>query len=536
MKQKMRYSKYLKEMKGQYFVLSLAYLCVILTQLRIPQLVSKMLAGITVGGEGLWTLTAEMFCLIALEAAGIYCFGHFNYKLSNQLLVTAQEDILQQMMRLSYQQIAGVNSAYLGQQTNNNLVVIMDFYVEKIPLLVFQAIKGIVILVLLFRVSFYVGLFAVLGAGVYIALYFLTRKRYYRLDEEHTKVRSMLISVICGKLSRILTIKLNSWYKATQRDFKAAGAKYVKIAVKFLDFDNFTSNISNVIGRALVPALLLGLYFSNGQKGGIVQIESFAMVLLYMQEMIALVKYLVQGGMFYQRYRVSYDMVEQTLAVPMEQCGETVLQKVDRIELRDLTFAYGEKEVLKHFSYKFEKGKIYGVCGENGSGKSTLFLLLMGILKPEEGEVLWDGMRVPEINMEELREKRVGFVNQEPLLMEGTIYDNLFYGREDEKKLVDELGKYSLLDFVASQDEGYETKINSGSSNLSGGQKQRIAITRALLKDTEVLFFDEPTSALDSDGVLLFIEILRQIKENKIIIVITHDKLLRDVCEEVITL
>lgn len=120
--------------------------------------------------------------------------------------------------------------------------------------------------------------------------------------------------------------------------------------------------------------------------------------------------------------------------------------------------------------------------------------------------------------------------------MEGTIYDNLFYGREDEKKSVDELGKYSLLDFVALQDEGYETQINSGSNNLSGGQKQRIAITRALLKDTEVLFFDEPTSALDSDGVLLFIEILRQIKENKIIIVITHDKLLRDVCEEVITL
>ncbi len=535
-KQKLRYSKYLKERKGQYLALQLAYLCVIVSQLLIPQLVSKMLSGITAGGEDIGILTVGMLCLIAVEAAGTYCFGHFNYKLSNELLVASEQDCLQQMLQISYQKVAGMNSSYLGQRMNNDLCYIMDFYVEKVPLLVFQAVKGIAIVVLLFLISFYVGLFAVAGIGIYVVIYILTRKWYYQLSEEHRKVKFMLTSVICGKLSRILTIKLNSWYKATRRDFQAAGDKFVRTSVKYLDFDNFTSNVSNVIGRALVPALLLGLYFSSTQNGGASQAGNFAMALLYMQELIAVTKYIVQGGKFYQSYQVSCHMMDQLLEMPKEQCGESVLQEVNAVELRNVDFSYGEKQVLKHFSRKFQKGRIYALCGENGTGKSTLLLLMMGILEPEEGEVLWNGRKVPDIDMQKLRKDRVGFVNQEPLLMEGSIYDNLFYGREEEKKSPDQLSGYALLDFVASQEQGYGTQVNGQSSNLSGGQKQRIAIMRALLKGTEVLFLDEPTSALDSEGILLLMETLQRIKEDKIIVIITHDKQVRETCDEVIML
>ncbi len=535
-KQKLRYSKYLKERKWQYLALLLAYLCVIISQLLIPQQVSKMLSCITAEGVGIGLLTAGMFCLIAVEAAGTYCFGHFNYKLSNELTVVSEQDCLQQMLQISYQKIAGINSAYVGQRMNNDLCYIMDFYVEKIPLLIFQGVKGIAIVVLLFMVSFYVGLFAAAGIGIYVAIYLLTRKRYYQLSEEHRKMHFMLTSVVCGKLSRLLTIKLNSWYKATQRDFQTAGEKFVKASVKYLDFDNFTSNISNVIGRALIPALLLGLYFSSGQNGGASQAGNFAMALLYMQELIAVTKYIVQGGNFYQSYQVSCNMMDQLLEMPKEQCGEGVLQEVNTLELQNVTFSYGEKEVLKRFSHKFEKGRIYALCGENGTGKSTLLLLMMGILNPEGGEVLWNGRKVPDLDMQQLRKARIGFVNQEPLLMEGSIHENLFYGREEEEKSPDELNGYALLDFVASQEQGYETQVNGQSNNLSGGQKQRIAIMRALLKGTEVLFLDEPTSALDSEGILLLMEMLQQIKEDKIIVIITHDKLVREVCDEVVML
>ena len=89
---------------------------------------------------------------------------------------------------------------------------------------------------------------------------------------------------------------------------------------------------------------------------------------------------------------------------------------------------------------------------------------------------------------------------------------------------------------MASQEHGYGTQVNGQSNNLSGGQKQRIAIMRALLKGTEVLCLDEPTSALDSEGILLLMETLQQIKEDKIIVIITHDRLVREACDEVIML
>ena len=89
---------------------------------------------------------------------------------------------------------------------------------------------------------------------------------------------------------------------------------------------------------------------------------------------------------------------------------------------------------------------------------------------------------------------------------------------------------------MASQENGYETQVNGQSNNLSGGQKQRIAIMRALLKGPELLFLDEPTSALDSEGILLLTETLQQIKEDRIIVVITHDRLVREACDEVVAL
>ena len=107
-----------------------------------------------------------------------------------------------------------------------------------------------------------------------------------------------------------------------------------------IDFYNFTSNISNVTGRALVPALLLGLYFSSAQDGGASQVGNFAMALLYMQELIAVIKYMVQGGKFYQSYQVSCDMMDQLLEMPKEQCGESVLRKVHTVELQNVTSPY----------------------------------------------------------------------------------------------------------------------------------------------------------------------------------------------------
>lgn len=531
-----RYIQYLKEVKGEYLILSFAYFCVVLMQLQIPQLLSKMLVSVTDAEGDLLRMAVLMALFVALEAFGNFCFGHYNYKLCNQLVVASERDILYRLLRIRYEKMQGQNSMYLAQQMNNDLCVIMDFYIEKIPLIVFQVIKTVLIFILLFRIHFYVGLLSVLGGGFYALLYFATRKKYYRLNENHTRAKAMFSSVVCGKLSKILVIKLNSWYETSRNEFGIVGEKFVKIAVKYLDYDNLISNLSNLIGRVMLPLLLLGMYFGQSTNGGVEQLAEATVAFFYMRELASTVPYIVQAGKFYQAYKVSYDRMEQLFALPMEQYGGEKLQQAETIQFREVSFSYGEKTILESFSFCFEKGKIYAVCGENGVGKSTMFLLMMGILMPDNGTVCWNGKKISEIDMEDLKKNKVAFVSQEPVLMEDTIYNNLFYGSGEEKKSVDELKKYPLLDFVNLQPEGYETKINNQNSNLSGGQKQRIAIMRALLKGAGVLLFDEPTSALDVEGVRMFVETLQDIKKDKVIILISHDTLVQNLCDEKIVL
>lgn len=535
---KKRYFKYLIKYKGQYAFLLFAYACVVISQLRIPQIVSRLI--VKVGeekGEGIAALVGILLFFIVTEAIGTYCFGHLNYKLSNRLLVDAEHDILQRVLRIQYEKIAGINSVYLSQQTNNDLALIMDFYVEKVPLLLFQLIKSIVIVVMLFNARFFVGFFALLGIIVYVVLYCVTRRKYYKLNREHSNAKAVFVSVISGKISRILLIKLNSWYETIKKEFKEVGDKFVEIAVRYLDFDNLTSNISNVISRILLLAVLLVFYLENTGGSEAAKFAGFTVALLYMQELLPCIKYVIQGGNFYQMFQVSCDRMEKLYEFPLEKCGmREVNRRIDEIRAENISFSYGEKSVLKNFSHKFEQGKLYAVCGENGAGKSTLFLLVAGILEPAEGKIFWNGDNFLEIDAELLRRDRVSFVNQEPLLVEDTIYNNLFYGFEGEKKEISELGQYPLLDFVKEQPDGYETRIDSRSGNLSGGQKQRIAIMRAVLKDADVLFLDEPTSALDTEGVSLFIEMMRTIKQNRIIFLISHDTRVLDICDETIEL
>ena len=188
--------------------------------------------------------------------------------------------------------------------------------------------------------------------------------------------------------------------------------------------------------------------------------------------------------------------------------------------------------MVKNVSYEFSKGHSYAIVGGNGSGKTTLMLLLLGILRKQRGSILWNNCVIDELDIEKLRKNNIGFVNQEPMLMEDTIYNNLFYGQEEKRKSVEELKKYAFLDFIKEKPQGFETLINSQSNNLSGGQKQRIAIVRALLRNSNVLIFDEPTSALDEEGTKQFVELLEKEKEKRIIFVVTHDEAVVQMCDE----
>ncbi|MCH5598497.1 ABC transporter ATP-binding protein [Niabella ginsengisoli] len=163
--------------------------------------------------------------------------------------------------------------------------------------------------------------------------------------------------------------------------------------------------------------------------------------------------------------------------------------------------------------------------GPSGSGKSTLVKLLVGLYRPKEGAIYYDGIEGDEIDFDELR-RQIGFVTQDTQLFAGTIKENLLFvnptATEDE--LQSALQKSSCTGLLQRAENGIDTMLGEGGLKLSGGEKQRIAIARALLRDPHLLIFDEATSALDSITEEQITKTIREVssKGSQITVLIAH--------------
>ena len=172
-----------------------------------------------------------------------------------------------------------------------------------------------------------------------------------------------------------------------------------------------------------------------------------------------------------------------------------------------------------------KKGETIAFVGPSGSGKSTLVKLLVGLYRPQQGKIFYDGINGNEIDFDELR-SQIGFVTQDTQLFAGTIRENLMFVNPNatEAELQNALQKASCTGLLERAEKGIETVIGEGGLKLSGGEKQRIAIARALLRNPYLLIFDEATSALDSITEEEITETIREVssKGNQITVLIAH--------------
>ena len=194
------------------------------------------------------------------------------------------------------------------------------------------------------------------------------------------------------------------------------------------------------------------------------------------------------------------------------------------VEFKNVSFEYNPGEtVLKNFSFKAEPGQVIAFVGPSGAGKSTVANLLPRFYDVTSGSVTIDGLDVRDVTMESLREQ-VGIVPQETVLFNGSVYDNILYGRLDATKeeIIAAAKAANAHNFILGLPEGYETKLGDRGLNISGGQRQRLAIARAILKNPEILILDEATSALDTESERVVQEALDRLMVGRTSFVIAH--------------
>lgn len=195
----------------------------------------------------------------------------------------------------------------------------------------------------------------------------------------------------------------------------------------------------------------------------------------------------------------------------------------DKIELRNVGFSYGNKQVLNNINLTIEKGKMIALVGASGAGKSTLADLVPRFHDVTEGEVLIDGVNIKEYKLNDLR-KLMGIVNQEPILFNDTIADNITLGsgNQSQQQIEDAAKVANAHTFISNKKEGYQTMAGDRGARLSGGERQRITIARAVLKNPPILILDEATSSLDTESERIVQDAINSLMKNRTSIVIAH--------------
>ena len=221
---------------------------------------------------------------------------------------------------------------------------------------------------------------------------------------------------------------------------------------------------------------------------------------------------------------LSVDMVNQVLAIqPMDISGQDIEPKSSRIELRDVSFSYGNKKIIDQVSLTIPEKTTTALVGPSGSGKTTLCNLIARFWDVDQGSISLDGHDVRDYSYDSLI-RNFSFVFQSVYLFEDTIANNIRFGKPEasQEEVIEAAKKAACHDFILSLPDGYDTKIGEGGASLSGGERQRISIARAIIKDAPIIILDEATANVDPENEEALMQAIQALTRNKTIIMIAH--------------
>jgi ATP-binding cassette subfamily B protein len=204
--------------------------------------------------------------------------------------------------------------------------------------------------------------------------------------------------------------------------------------------------------------------------------------------------------------------------------GNTNMENSSMIALNNVNFSYEDKNhLLYNFNMVVPKGKVVALVGSSGAGKSTIIKLLMGFYPINSGDIIMDDKSINQYTLKELR-GLIAYVPQDAYLFNGTIEENIRYGRVNASKeeIIEAAKKANAHKFIMNLPKGYDTNVVESGANLSGGQKQCISIARAFVKNAPILLLDEATSALDSESEQLVQKGLDALFQGRTALIIAH--------------
>lgn len=472
-----------------------------------------------------WIICLSIFIAFVLRGFASYGQAVALSKVGNNIVARYQRRLYSHLMTLSVGFFSEARSAHIAAQVSQNVSGIRDVLNLTITstvrdLLTFISLLGVMILQdpLLSLAVF------IMAPPLLYALRYVS-KRLRSATREAVHLNSHVLGAMQETIQGIAIVKAFTMEDELERKvnklIEGAESRANRIARLSERTSPLTESFAGfAVASVLAYAAYRSIYF-NVPPGAFFSFVT-ALLLAYdparrlARLQVQMERAVVNARMIYELL----DMEPRQRDLPDAQ-PLTVTQA--RIEFRNVSFAYGNESVLNGVSFIAEGGATTALVGPSGAGKSTVISLIPRFYDPREGEILIDGQEIAHITKKSLRQQ-LAYVSQQPYLFEGTIRDNIRYGRPEATDAeVEEAARLAYAhDFISAQPQGYETPVGENGVTLSGGQRQRLSIARALVRNAPILLLDEATSALDTESEAAVQKALDEAMTGRTVVVIAH--------------
>ena len=360
---------------------------------------------------------------------------------------------------------------------------------------------------------------------ILVTISLIMRKKMRDAFNENRKNVAQINASLESSISGIRVTKAFTNDQKEIEKFEVGNKEYVKSRSKAYKAMGAFSSSTNFVMDLFNVACIVG--------GGIVAIKTSAFstgdylafvvsVSLFISPLTTLINFVEQ----YQDDTTGFRRFLEIMDQKIEEENQGAIKDITlqgNIKFDHVNFSYESEMILKDISFEIKKGEVIALVGESGGGKTTICHLIPNFYKVSEGKVLIDDIDINDISFTALR-KSIGIVQQDVFLFNGTIKENILYGKLNatDEEVIQASKRANIYDFILSLPNGFDTEIGERGVKLSGGQKQRLSIARVFLKNPSILILDEATSALDNTTEILIQKALDELAKGRTTIVVAH--------------
>ena len=543
-----RFLAYYRPELGLFLADTAAALAIAAIDLAFPIILRTLAHGLYTEGRdailsALGFIAAGLVAMYALRFACRYFVSAQGHIMGARMESRMREDLFDQYERMSFSYLDRHNSGDMMSRVVNDLFDICEAAHHVPEWVVTCSIEIIGAIVILFFISPVLAAAMAVVTAVFAVIMVRQNLRMRAVFKDNREKISEVNSQLQDSLAGMRVVKSFANEDAERAKFRASNDRYLASKkAQYYVMGTYQGTSAVLTGLLFTVVVVLGGYLVAMGEMSAVDMATFA---LYISLFATPVETLVNSTESYQKAIAGFARVDEVLqtAPDIQDAPDARPLEVTRgaIEYRDVCFSYDTanmvdlgtvpkstmpcraRPVIDHMDLAIRPGETIALVGPSGGGKSTTCSLLPRFYDVASGSITIDGQDVRSVTQASLR-RAIGLVQQDVYLFDGTLRENIAYGRPGatDAEIEAAARRANIHDFIAGLPQGYDTVVGERGSRLSGGQKQRVAIARVFLKDPKILILDEATSALDNESEEAVQEALEDLARDRTTIIIAH--------------